>query len=64
MKSTGDAVWPQKECFSVSSVRIAFTEEVILALELRHFSSFLAQTISSPPRSKSLGGYPLCSMEI
>ena len=48
MKLTGAAVWPKKECFSVSSVRTAFAAEVILALELRHFSSSLAQTINSP----------------
>ncbi len=33
MKLTGCAVWPKKECSSVSSVLTAFAEEVILALE-------------------------------
>jgi len=50
MKLTGCAVWPKKECSSVSSVLTAFAEEVILALESRHFSSSLAQTINSPSR--------------
>ena len=31
MKLTGAAVWPKKECFSVSSVRTAFAAEVIFS---------------------------------